>query len=77
MTKMRHGKVMMTFNLTDRAATIADGWRLNRKASKMVSQLIEDTADRDLIDYAKPGDRRKIEGVWAEKSESGRWMVME
>ena len=69
---------MMTFNLTDRAAAIAEGWRKNRVASKMISRLVEDRADRFAEnDMARPGDRRKLHGTWAEKGEDGIWKAVE
>ena len=65
-----------TFNLTDRAAAIAAGWQKNRQGSRILSRLIEQYADRDMVCHAKIGDRRKLAGNWCEKTEDG-WVVVE
>jgi len=74
---MAEKRVIVTFSLTKRAAAIAEGWQLNRSASKIISKLIENQADGWGFDESRPGDKRMIAGHEAVKSESGQWLVVE
>jgi hypothetical protein len=74
---MADKRIIVTFSLTKRAAAIAEGWQLNRSASRIISKLIENQADGLGFDLSLPGDKRTIKDIRCIKSITGQWMVRE